>query len=150
MLATCDRINKGTGESLLHKLEVVGAPLTKGGRVAQAVQQLQQEWQYNRGYRKRAEVKKRRLQGKFRQRRDHHRAKMARKAGKNNRGDYVKGQLDPHVDHAALKRQAAEQKRRLRQAKQESKQLKNTHDRTPRDHTYAYNFRARTDHTYSQ
>ena len=40
MLATCDRLNKGVGESLLHKLEIVEAPTSKGGAVARAVQQL--------------------------------------------------------------------------------------------------------------
>lgn len=153
MLATCDRINKGIGESLLHKLEVVGAPISRGGRVARAIQQMQHECQYNKAYRKRKDVRRRRLQAAFTQRREHNRVKMARKNA-DTRGAYLKGQLDPKLDSKAVQVQrhlVTEQKRRLRQAKQHSNRCRAEHKHGRlRDHTYVYNFRQKTDHTYTQ
>lgn len=151
MLATCDRINKGTGESLLHKLEVVGAPITKGGAVARAVHQIQYECKYDRNYRKNTKVRRRRTNAKFVQRREHHHAKATRKT--NGRGAYVKGQLDPKVGGDALRAQRrleGQQKRRIRQANRESRQHIAERNARLRDHPYSYNFRTRTDHTYSQ
>lgn len=157
MLATCDRINKGIGESLLYKLEVVGAPVTKGGAVARAVRQLQHEGEYKKQYRKRADVRRRQTQARFTQRREHHAAKMARKSCRDSRGAYLKGQLDPQVDRRRLQAQRrlqTEQRRRLRQAQQASRSGRGGRRGALRgrtaDHTYAYNFRRRTDHTYAQ
>lgn len=152
MLATCDRINKGVGESLLYKLEVVGAPISKGGAVARAVRQLQNDTQYQKAYRKRADVRRRKTQTKFAQRRQHHHAKVARKA-RDNRGQYLKGQLDPKVNRKCLQAHRhlqTEQRRRLREVKQASRTVREQQNRKQADHTYAYNFRRKTDHTYAQ
>ena len=51
MLATCDSINKGVEGSLMHKFEVVGAAISKGGAVAWAVQLLPNDAEYSRTYR---------------------------------------------------------------------------------------------------
>lgn len=153
MLATVDRINKGVGESLHYKLEVVGAPVAKGGAVAQSIRQLQREVDYKKEYAKRAQVKKRQVRIKFKQREEHHRAKTARKA-RDNRGEYIKAQLDPKLDQKvvlAQRRLQAEQRRRLRQVKQESRRARaGQSSSSTTEHSYAYNFRTRTDHTYFQ
>ena len=47
MLATCDSINKVVEDSLMHKFEVVVAPISKGSAVAWAVQQLPNDAEYS-------------------------------------------------------------------------------------------------------
>lgn len=155
MLATCDRINKGIGESLLHKLEVVGAPISKGGRVARAVRQMQQEEDYLKAYKKSAKARKKHVQAKYRQRREVHNAKATRK--QQTRGKYVKGQLDPKVDHSKvraaqqhLQRQQRQQLREAKTAAQSNRKKEKTTCNHKPDHTYAYNFRQKSDHRYSQ
>ena len=156
MLATCDRINKGIGESLLHKLEVVGAPVTKGGAVARAVHRFQLDSHYDRAYKKRASVRKRIKCAKFRQRRHYHAAKAARVS---KRDAYIRGQLDPRVDHKCLqatqRQHQVEQLQHLRQIKQSSRSSRAAKKAALQklkssDHTYAYDFRCKTDHTYAQ
>lgn len=127
MLAVCDRINKGPGESLLFKLQTVGAPIAKGGRVARGAKALQQEKRYQQQYRQKASVRKHINQAKFTKYRTFNQAKAERKV-QGDRAKYAKGQLDPHVDQAKVRaanqRLRAEQTRRLRQAKATSKEKK--------------------------
>jgi len=158
MLATCDRLNKGPGNSLVFKLAALGAPIGKGGRVAAAARGVEVEHKYQREYKKRRHVQQQTRNHKFAKQRSYNLAKAKRQ---DDRGRYSKGQLDPKVDmakvRAANNRLIAEQRRRLRQAKATSKEqkqqekadksktkqkknttnTKTTYDRKD-DHTYAY------------
>jgi len=97
--AAIDRLNYGTGASLLRKLECNRAPITRGGRVARVAAQIQREALYHRMYMHRRAVRRRLLVNK-RKRFDAVRAaKRQREASAQTRADsqkrvYRKGQLD--------------------------------------------------------
>lgn len=97
--AAVDRLNYGTGDSILRKLEAVGSPISKGGYVARAVRGFQNECKYNRAYRKQTDVRTRNMMHRAQAIREHYRAHRARLAGKKNKVQrkllYRKGQLDP-------------------------------------------------------
>ena len=57
--AAIDRLNYGVGDPLLRKLEKSKAPISKGGRVAKAVRQMQFVTTYNRIYRSKSSVRRR-------------------------------------------------------------------------------------------
>ena len=100
--AAIDRLNYGTGASLLRKLESNRAPITRGGRVARVAAQIQREALYHRMYMHRRAVRRRLLVNK-RKRFDAVRAaKRQREASAQTRvaaqkAVYRKGQLDQEM-----------------------------------------------------
>ena len=89
------RLNHGVGQSTILKLEHVGAPLSKGGRVAKAVAGMQRAVLYARKYRTLKSVRMRRARNKSRQMKEFMAAKQERKQSqKQEKADYRKGQLD--------------------------------------------------------
>ena len=56
--AAIDRLNYGTGASLLRKLERNRAPIPRGGRVARVARQIQREALYHRTYMHRRAVRR--------------------------------------------------------------------------------------------
>lgn len=100
--AAIDRLNYGAGTSILRKLELNNAPISKGGSVARATRQIQREALYHRTYMYRRSVVRRLLYNK-RKRFDAIRAaRRRREATAQTRADarkrgYRKGQLDQQV-----------------------------------------------------
>ena len=100
--AAIDRLNYGTGASLLRKLESNRAPINRGGRVACVAAQIQREALYHRMYMHRRAVRRCLLVNK-RKRFDAVRAaKRKRKASAQTRvaaqkAVYRKGQLDQEM-----------------------------------------------------
>jgi hypothetical protein len=91
---TIHRLNLGAGNSLLQKLETVGSPACKGGRVAKAIRHMQITSRYHTEYLKRSFTRRRKLQNKLRHIRDYLTAKYQRRI----KPDYKKGQLDPMLN----------------------------------------------------
>jgi hypothetical protein len=115
------RLNHGAGCSTILKLEAVGCPVSKGGRVARAVRQIQHEYNYQRAYKKRKEVRQRKLLAKSRQ------IHAYMKAKQEKRDLYLKGHLDTSLHVKAIQ---------------------HTMRQPLNDHTYS--LRIRTDHTYAK
>lgn len=84
------RLNHGPGNSLHLKLEKVGAPLQKGGYVAKAVNQLQNETFYHKQYKKQKYVRNRINYQRRIQRYEYNQIKCNKKA----KDMYQKGMLD--------------------------------------------------------
>ena len=89
------RINLGTGNSILGKLEAVGSPVSKGGRVARTMRQFQTSSNYYQEYRKRRAVRQRKVHIRGKQIKEHLQAKRERQD--QLRDQYKKGQLDPKL-----------------------------------------------------
>ena len=107
--STAHRLNAGAGNSLLTKLEFVGAPVSKGGAVAQSIVGIQKQSQYHKEYQSRATVKSRKAISKDRQINDYLKDKFTPKGPQHT---YSKAQLyrkpkaivprrsdAPHADH---------------------------------------------------
>ena len=86
--AAVDRMNYGLGDSLHRKLEAVGSPVSKGGRVSKALKGMQRDSTYHMDYVKRPYVKKKRIQRRAKQVTAHYEAKVELK------DIYKKSQLD--------------------------------------------------------
>lgn len=84
------RLNYGIGESLHLKLEKVGAPVQKGGKVAASINQLQSHSQYQRQYAKSKLAKKSRALKRCVQRGEYYQIKR----NKTAKDLYIKGILD--------------------------------------------------------
>lgn len=93
MHSAVHRMNYGEGNSLVHKTEHLGCPLSQGGRVARAVRQMQLVTVYRRAYMRQRLNKRRLLNNKLRRMRAYITAKYKRRV----RPDYHKGQLDPSL-----------------------------------------------------
>lgn len=91
--ASVCRLNKGKGKSVNDNLEVVGCPVSKGGRVAKSLIQIQKLHRYfkNRSQSKRA--MKQRTKRMLCQMDDYLKSKQDPQYS-----DYCKGQLDPDID----------------------------------------------------
>jgi hypothetical protein len=87
--AVVHRVNNKSGESILAKLEYVGAPVTRGSRAAKTLKQVQDATDYSIEHRKKKRVIARKHCAVTRQMRNYLSAKQQRQTG-----DYVKGQLD--------------------------------------------------------
>lgn len=85
------RLNYGIGESLVRKLEAIGSPITKGGRVARAVYSMQIENRYQQEYAKSNRARRNRAIRKAAQIKAFYKAKRVRQ----QRDNYIKSQLDP-------------------------------------------------------
>ena len=92
-LASVCRLNKGKGKSIIDSLEVVGSPVSKGGRVAKSFNQLQKICKY---YKTRSQSKKVIAQRTKRMLSQMHEFLNAKQDPQSS--DYCKGQLDPEVD----------------------------------------------------
>ena len=88
--STAHRINLGTGDSLIQKLEFVGAPISKGGAVAKSVAGMQVQSQYHKKYSKRKDVKKRCSKSKDNEIKEYLKVKLFKK---NPIHTYAKAQL---------------------------------------------------------
>ena len=93
MHSAIHRMNHGEGNSLVHKTEHLGCPLSQGGRVARAVRQLQLNNTYHRSYIRQSLTRRRMLNNKLRRMK----AFLTAKYRKRIRPDYQKGQLDPSI-----------------------------------------------------
>ena len=94
--AAIDRLNYGAGDSLLQKLETSKAPISKGGRVANAVRQMQLVTTHNRIY---SSVRRRLRYNMWKRFSAARASKMHRQATSDTKKDaqkkqYRKGQLD--------------------------------------------------------
>lgn len=103
-LSAISRLNKGVGNALIESLEAIGSPISKGGRVAKAIRQLEKNARYHQAYSKSGFAKLARVKAKYCQMRDYFACKRLRKTG-----DYIKGQLDPSLPQG--KNQARTSKR---------------------------------------
>jgi hypothetical protein len=92
--AVVDRTNYGPGESLLRKLESVGAQISKGGPVAKAVKGFQDEKIYQRSYKRKKAVQNRGLKQKAEKIKAHYIEYTQRKE-KAKKDRYRKNQIDP-------------------------------------------------------
>lgn len=108
--STVHRLNMGAGDSLITKLEHVGAPITKGRYVARAVKNLQTQSRYHRAYMRDKQIRRRKLYSKIRQMR----AYLVAKYKKRLRTDYRKRQLDPKLPDICPDKSMPENKYALR------------------------------------
>jgi hypothetical protein len=92
--ATCHSINNKMANSLLKKLEHIGAPLSKGGKPAKALVKMQRAIDYNKTYKKRKDVKARNATARTNSAMEYHRLKRAKRSLTT---DYAKGQLEPKL-----------------------------------------------------
>jgi hypothetical protein len=86
--ASVDRLNWGAGDSLHRKLEACGTPVTRGGRVSQAINSLQKVSNYDREHFKLSSVRARERKCKQSQIQEHYTTKKKAR-------EYKKHQLDP-------------------------------------------------------
>ena len=80
------RMNNGVGESTMSKIESVGGHLSP--RAKRTLQQMQNEGEYQRNYKKQSSTKQRQMTSRARQLKEHFKYK-------GRQSDYRKGQLDP-------------------------------------------------------
>ena len=141
--AAIDRLNYGTGASLLRKLESNRAPITRGGRVARVAAQIQREALYHRMYMHRRALRRRLLVNK-RKRFDAVRAaKRHREASAQTRvaaqkAVYRKGQLDQEMT-TTNKSKINVEKTKVKVKVNKSTVVEHPyclHDRSVDDHTY--------------
>ena len=141
--AAIDRLNYGTGASLLRKLESNRAPITRGGRVARVAAQIQREALYHRMYMHRRALRRRLLVNK-RKRFDAVRAaKRHREASAQTRvaaqkAVYRKGQLDQEMT-TTNKSKVNVEKTKVKVKVNKSTVVEHPyclHDRSVDDHTY--------------
>ena len=146
-----DRINYGAGISMLRKLENVNCPITKGGRVALAVKDIQHGVVYQRAYSRRPSVRLHRRRTKLNRMRDYFEAKRNRRQV----DIYRKGQLDPKpATQAAVARASTSTSVVTITAtatrpvvKRRRRQRKSLADHT--DHPYLLRSRKSADHNYA-
>ena len=92
-LASVCRLNKGKGKSIIDSLEIVGSPVSKGGRVAKSFNQLQRVCKY---YKARSQSKK--AMGQRTMRMLNQMNEFLNSKQDPQSSDYYKGQLDPEID----------------------------------------------------
>lgn len=92
-LASVSRLNKGKGKSIIESLEVVGSPVSKGGRVAKSFIQLQKVSKYFKTRSQSRKAMAQRTRRMLNQMNEFLRAKQDPQAS-----DYSKGQLDPDIE----------------------------------------------------
>ena len=146
-----DRINYGAGISMLRKLEMVKCPITKGGRVAWAVKDIQYDVVYQRAYSRRPSVRLHRRRTKLNRMRYYFEAKRNRRQV----GIYRKGRLDPKPATRATVARASTPTSAVTITatatrpviKRRRRQRKSLADRT--DHPYSLRSLKSADHSYA-
>lgn len=98
--ASISRCNKGAGNSVIQSLEAVGAPVSKGGRVAKALHRRQIKSEYYKTRSQSSVAKHHRQRRKFAQ------LKEYMKESGGHECDYKQGQLDPEINLPALRRRS--------------------------------------------
>jgi hypothetical protein len=128
-LSAISRLNKGAGNALVDSLEAVNSPVSKGGRVASALRQLEQNAKYHQAYSKSGLIKLKRFGARYNQMTDYFACKRQRKLG-----DYAKRQLDPGQ---SPNHQTCSNRRQMSKRRQKI------------DHNYCEkSYNERTDHQY--
>ena len=98
--SAADRLNNLVGNSLHKKLQAVGAPIPKGGRVAKSVKQMQKEVIYHKNYQTQKKVVGKKNHQKKVQRFEYNQTKAQKKA----KDVYKSGQLDTSVANSTRKK----------------------------------------------
>lgn len=93
------RLNNLVGNSLHEKLEAVGAPVPRGGRVAKSINQMQKGQIYHRTYQTQKSIIKKKSIQKRNQRFEYYKTKVQKKA----KDIYKSGQLDTSISNFARK-----------------------------------------------
>lgn len=89
--STIHRLNLGAGDSLIKKLDHVGAPITRGRYVAKTVKSLQTQSRYHISYMRKSLTRREKLYKRIKKMRRFLTAKYLKRV----RPDYRKRQLDP-------------------------------------------------------